>query len=152
MKLSIAPVVVSVALLNAGTSFAGQVTERELVRGPWQLGLVGKARAMPVGLAFQTGVTAAVLRLLPDRTARVETPCRNEDFIKKIGENLVYKGTWELGKDDVLVYTVSFRGHSQTESGRVEIRGEEMRLYQSNGVVRQLGRFYGNVDEACRYE
>ncbi len=107
---------------------------------------------MPVGLAFKTGVTAAVLRLLPDHSARVEIPCRNEEFIKQIGGDLIYTGTWELRGGDILAFNVSFRGHPQSESGRIEIQGEEMRMYQANGVFRRLGRFYTNLQDACKYE
>lgn len=138
-------------LCSQGASVANPVTEQELTRGPWQFGLVGNARSMPIGLAFNSGVTAAVVRFLPDGKARVEIPCRNDEFIKKIGENMVYIGAWKLINDE-LSFTVSFRGHAQTETGRVEIQGEEMRLFQKNGVIRSLGRFHADVNEPCRYE
>lgn len=138
--------------LLLGDVNAGQDIRAELIRSPWQFGLVGKARSWPVGLAFQKGITAAVLTLSPNGQARSEIPCRNEEFIKRVGEEVVFTGTWELGPDNELTYTVSFRGHPQTESGRVEIEGDELRLIQSNGQVRRAGRFLGNVQEACRYE
>lgn len=141
-----------VIVLLVGHAHAGQDIKAELTKTPWQFGLVGKARSWPVGLAFQKGVTAAVLRLLPDGQARSEIPCRNEEFIKKIGEEVIYIGTWELRAENELTYTVSFRGHPQTESGRVEINGDELRLIQSNGNVRRAERFFGNVQEPCRYE
>jgi hypothetical protein len=124
----------------------------ELTRTPWQFGLTSKARTLPNGLAFQKGVTAAVLRLLPDGQARVETPCRNEDFIKKIGEELVYVGTWTLLRGNELTYTVSFRNQTQTESGSIDIDGEEFRFKKTDGTIRTAGRFYGSVQEPCRYE
>lgn len=138
-------------LFGPGASLASQVTEEELTKGPWQFGLVGDARSMPIGLAFKTGVTAAVVTLLPDGKARIQVPCRNDEFIEKIGENLVYTGSWNL-TNDRLSLSVSFRGHVQTEAGRVEIHGEEMSLFQRNGVVRRLGRFLSDVNAPCRYD
>ncbi len=147
------PLASFIALVAAASNAcAGTSIKDELLKTPWQFGLVGQARSLPAGLAFQKGVTASVLRLLPNGEARIELPCRNEQLIKEVGEEPIFVGTWTLSDDNQLTYTVSFRGHPKTESAKVSIDGDELHLTVASGKVRKAGRFYGNVQEACRYE
>ena len=136
----------------AGDACADQNIDDELTKTPWQFGFVGEARALPTGLAFRRGITAGVLRLLPDGQVLFEIPCRDEAIIKLIGDGPVFAGTWTLRRGDELTYTISFRGDQLTESGRVEIDGEELHLIRGNGTVLRAGRFHGNVREPCRYD
>lgn len=110
---------VAVSFSQAVSAMAATPTEQQLVMGPWQYGLYGAARGLPVGLAFQKGITATVVTFYPDHSLRVEIPCLNEGFIREHGE-VVFRGTWSL-RNDELSMTWMFRGasHSETSSAQM---------------------------------
>jgi hypothetical protein len=151
IKVVLTHLLAPVFMLWLNTATAGGVNEAELTKTKWQYGLVGEARKVPIGQAFQTGITAAVLTFSADKSARIELPCRNEEVIKQVGE-VVFVGTWELKDNDQLSFTVSFRGQSQKETVRVEMQGEEMRFVLDNGRVRELGRFHADTNAPCLFQ
>ena len=130
--------------------FAQQnIGDAELI-GAWQYGLVGEARRIPVGLAFQKGLTATVVTFSPDHTLRVEIPCRNEQFIRQNGE-VVFDGTWSLAGGTLLMEW-TFRGQRiPTKPATVGFEGGDLILTEAAGS-KHLSRFQGDTQASCVYE
>jgi hypothetical protein len=143
--------IAALVTLAAVAARADAVTKDQLTAGSWQYGLVGDARSLPIGLAFQKGITATVLTLYPNQTLRMNIPCRNEEFIRQFGDFQI-EGIWELKGANELILTITFRGQSRVESSRVEINGDELLLTSSGGEVRKLGRFNADLNAACTYK
>jgi hypothetical protein len=155
MKTHYVPIVSIWVSLNAAIAYGAAIAEKDIV-GSWQVGLVGAARNMPVGLAFRSGVTSAVFTFLPDKTMRMEVPCREEAFIRENGEILL-TGTWELKKDGTLVQRLEakdgkFKGEKLVETVSASLELDALVLTQQDGQKTQLGRFAADVKAACKYE
>ena len=137
-------------LLCSGLAQAAPIDESDIV-GSWQIGLVGDARNLPIGLAFRTGITAAVLTFNSDKTLRIEMPCRDESFIREHGE-LLLTGTWDLKDGSELVQVLEYRGDKKTETSSVSFESGTLVQVVGNSKKIKLGRFAGDVNAICKYE
>ena len=122
--------------------------ESELI-GSWQLGLNDVTKNIPVGLAYQKGMTAAVLTFNKDMTLRQDAPCKDAKLIKQIGE-LVFTGTWSLADDDLLKTILEFRQTKMPESRTVSINRDRMILTTSDGKQQKFGRFNADINLPCQ--
>lgn len=119
--------------------------------GKWQRGLTEKNRHIPVGTAFQRGLTAAVFSFDPDGTLLVELPCQEERFLKQIGGKFDIHGTWSLSMSGVLTTTMVFHGTTRTESGLATLQGREILVTPTSGRPWHLGKFIGDTQAKCTY-
>jgi hypothetical protein len=81
----------------------------------------------------------------------MDIPCRDEEFLRKVGGEFHLGGTWELKEQDTLVLTLVFRGESRTETTSVAADGDEL-VFSSAGSQKRLGRFSSDVASPCTYE
>ena len=129
----------------------GATARERLVNGPWQIGLYGNARHLPSGLAFKRGITAAVFTFTPDGKLRVNVPCRNDDFLRIVGGEFQIEGDWTLDEKQ-LSYTIYLRGYSKMETYVVSLNGNDLEFTEAGGKKLRLGRFFGDLREACTFE
>jgi len=149
LRHAFATVAVLVGLAPYQVLAQSNLTDAQLI-GAWQYGLVGNARGIPSGLAFQKGITATVVTFNIDYTLRVEIPCRNEEFIRQHGE-VVFDGTWSL-VDGTLQMDWTFRGQRiPAKPAIAKIESGDLVLTEAAGSKR-LGRFQGDTQTPCVYE
>lgn len=122
--------------------------ESELI-GSWQLGLNDNTKDMPVGLAYQKGMTAAVLTFNIGKTLRQDAPCKDTKLTKQASE-LVFTGTWALADDGLLKTILEFQQVKMPESRMVSINKDQMILTTSDGKQQKFGRFNADVNLACQ--
>jgi len=140
------------SVLANGQLYAQTVSKEQLTVGPWQYGLYGNARGLPIGLAFKQGITATVLTLKTDGSLRMDIPCKNEEFLRTVGGEFHIDGTWELRSANNIVMTITFLGQSRKESAEASIHENELHLTYPHGEIRRLGRFYADVNDQCVFD
>lgn len=138
------------ALAASLPASAKPVTARTLIDGPWQFGLYGRARDMPVGRAFKSGITATVVTFRPDGTLRMDIPCRDEEFLRSNGGEFHLDGTWTLQPSGALELVMSFRGETRTEKYTASLENDDLVVLAGNGGTKRLGRFKADLSAACR--
>jgi hypothetical protein len=138
---------VSILLANAVFATTHSKFEIELI-GSWQLGLNDNTKDIPVGLAYQRGMTATVLTFNKDMTLRQEAPCKNAKLIKQVGE-IVLTGSWAFSDDGLLKTVLEFQQVKMPESRKISINKDQMILTSSEGKQQKFGRFTADVNLAC---
>jgi hypothetical protein len=138
---------VLILLTNAVFAATPSMLESELI-GSWQLGLNDNTKNTPVGIAYQKGMTAAVLTFNKDLTLRQEAPCKDAKLIKQVGE-IVFTGTWALSDDGLLKTVLEFQQVKMPESRKISINKDQMILTSSEGKQQKFGRFTADVNLAC---
>lgn len=137
---------VALPLANAQQSL------RELLMGSrWQYGLYGNVKRLPIGLAFQRGITATVLTFNPDGSMRLDIPCKNEEFLRKVGGEFHIGGSWQLSEPNELTLKPTFRGETKTEKVLVVV-DEDVLVFESPTGTKRLGKFNADVSKPCTYE
>jgi hypothetical protein len=139
--------VVLVLLTNAVFAATPSKLESELI-GSWQLGLNDNTKNIPVGAAYQKGITAAVLTFNKDLTLRQEAPCKDAKLIKQVGE-IIFTGTWALSDDGLLKTVLEFQQVKMPESRKISINKDQMILTSPEGKQQKFGRFTADVNLAC---
>ncbi len=131
---------------------AKPLTAQTLIDGPWQFGLYGRARDIPVGLAFKSGITASVITFRPDGTLRMQMPCRNEEALRLAGGEFRIEGTWTLQASGDLEFVVDFRGEKRTEKYVASLENDDLIVLAGGGGKKRLGRFKADLDAPCVFE
>ncbi len=139
-------------VMPAPASAARPVTAQTLIDGPWQFGLYGRARDLPVGLAFKDGITAMVATFRPDGTLRMDIPCREEEFLRSVGGSFQIDGTWTLQPSGELDLVMDFRGETRREKYKVSLENDDLVVLAGATARKYMGRFKGEIGAACRYE
>ena len=150
------PSTIRLSILIAGLAASpianAEQSLREVLTGSrWQYGLYGSAKSLPIGLAFQRGITATVLTLNADGSMRMDIPCRNEEFLRRVGGEFHIDGTWQLSEANELTLKPTFRGETKTEKVVVVLE-EDVLVFESSAGTKRLGRFNADVSKPCTYE
>jgi hypothetical protein len=138
-----------VALAAPLPASAKPVTAQALIDGPWQFGLYGRARDMPIGFAFKSGITATVVTFRADGTLRLDIPCRSEEFLQSLGGEFHIDGTWTLQPSGALELVMDFRGETRKEKYSASLENDELIVLAGGGGTKRMGRFKADLNAAC---
>lgn len=149
MKRPLLSLVLLVTLTAPLPSSAKPITAQTLIDGPWQFGLYGRARDMPVGRAFKSGITATVVTFRADGTLRMDIPCRDDEFLRSNGGEFHLDGTWTLQPSGALELVMDFRGETRKEKYTASLENDDLVVLAGNGGTKRMGRFKADLNAAC---